>query len=86
VNTANNPKSNDWDVEAIVDQVWSSLDGKVSRSTIYTTVVRLLQKYDDAVIRLYVPLLVHRDATDLLRSVVGEEIEAKFAVPDPGII
>jgi hypothetical protein len=50
------------------------------------TVVRLLEKYDDAVIRIYVPLLVRREATELLRSGAGEEIEAKFPVTDPGII
>ncbi|MGB3715859.1 MAG: CYTH domain-containing protein [Candidatus Promineifilaceae bacterium] len=85
MHTAIDPKSPDWDVEAIVEQVWSNLDGRLPRSTIGTTVVRLLQKYDDAVIRIYVPLLVHREATELLRTAVSEELEAKFAVPDPGV-
>jgi len=69
------PKNNDWDVEAIVDQVWSNLDGRVVRSAIYITVVRLLEKYDDAVVKLYVPLLICREATELLSSSVLQEKE-----------
>ena len=72
---AQDPKNNDWDVEAIVDQVWSNLDGRVVRSAIYITVVRLLEKYDDAVVKLYVPLLICREATELLSSSVLQEKE-----------
>jgi hypothetical protein len=72
---AHDPKNNDWDVEGIVDQVWSNLDGRVDRSAIYITVVRLLEKYDDAVIKLYVPLLVCREATELQRRAVIQEIQ-----------
>ena len=72
---AQDPKNNDWDVEAIVDQVWSNLDGRVVRSAIYITVVRLLEKYDDAVVKLYVPLLVCREATKLLHSSFLQEKE-----------
>lgn len=75
MNTASDPKSNEWDVEEIVDQVWSSLDGRVPRSTVCTTVIQLLKRFDDSVIRLYVPLLVQREATKILRSVMGEEME-----------
>jgi hypothetical protein len=65
----------DWDVESIVDQVWTDLDGQMSRSIICTTVVRLLKKYDDATIRLYVPVVVRRKATEILRNAVGQETE-----------
>ncbi len=75
LNTANTIKSNVWDVEAIIDQVWTNLDGRIPRTTVYTTVVRLLEKYDNAVIRLYVPLLVHREAVELLRSDFVREFE-----------
>ena len=75
MNTDNTPESNNWDVEAIVDHVWSKLDGKVPRSAVYTTVIRLLEKYDDAVIKLFVPLLVQREATKILRSAALQEIE-----------
>jgi hypothetical protein len=75
LNTTSTPKSNERDVEAIVDQVWSDLDGRIPRSAICTIVVRLLEKYDDAIIKLYVPLLVRREATVLLRKAVFQETE-----------
>jgi hypothetical protein len=71
----NTPENNNWDVEAIVADVWSDLDGRIPRSAIYTTVIRLLEKYDDALIKFYVPLLVRREATLMLRSAVFQEIE-----------
>jgi hypothetical protein len=63
----------DWDVESIIGQVWTDLDGQKSRSIVSTTVVRILRKYNDATIRLYVPIIARREATELLRSTAEEE-------------
>ena len=60
-------ESNDRDTEDLVEQVWNDLAKSIPRPTVYQTVTRLLAKYDDATIRLYVPLLVRREARELLR-------------------
>jgi inorganic triphosphatase YgiF len=73
------------DIETLSEQVWDDLAGRISRSTIRRTIPRLLAKYDDAVIRRYVPLLVRREARELLGTAVIKETEAKFAVTDPRV-
>lgn len=71
---ANNPESSYWDVDAIVDQVGSSLDSRIPQSTVFTTVLSILEKYNDAAIRIYVPILVHREAVELLRKASSGEM------------
>ena len=60
-------ESSDWNTEDLVEQVWNDLAKSTPRPTIHQTVTRLLAKYDDAAIRRYVPLLVRREARELLR-------------------
>ena len=57
-----------WDIEPVVEQVWKDLGGTVLRSAIRQTVAELFSQYDDATVRLYVPILVRREATELLRE------------------
>ena len=76
-------ESSDWELESLVEQVWDDLTGKVPRSTISQTLAGLLAKYDDATIRRYVPLLVRKEAGELLRAAAVIETEVKFAVSDP---
>jgi hypothetical protein len=75
LNKGNTLENNNWDVEAIVADVCFALDREIPRSAVYTTVIRLLEKYDDALIKIYVPLLVRREATLMLRRAVFQEIE-----------
>ena len=44
---------------------------------------RLLAKYRDGAIQIFVPVLVRREARELLRTANLTEIEAKFKVTDP---
>lgn len=71
------------DLEALVDQVWHDLVETVPRPIVLETVAGLVAKYDDATIRTYVPMLVRREASNLLRTANLTEVEAKFKVTDP---
>ena len=57
----------DWEIEPMVEQLWSELDGAVPRSTIRQTVTMLFHKYDDATVMLYVPIFVRRQAQETLQ-------------------
>lgn len=72
----------DWDVDDIVELVATDLCESVPRSTVHRTITAMLAKYYDARVKIYVPILVRRKATELLRR-TPMEIEAKFKVPDP---
>ena len=71
------------DSETVVDQVWLDLGETVPRPIVAQTVNNLVAKYDDATIRRFVPMLVRREARNLLRAANLVEIEAKFKVADP---
>ena len=66
------------DAESLIDQVWQDMDQTVPRPIVAQTVERLLAKYRDGAIQTYVPVLVRREARDLLRSVNLTEIETEF--------
>ena len=60
-------ESSDWNTEDLVEQAWNDLAKSIPRPNVHQTVTRLLAKYDDATIRRYVPLLVRREARELLK-------------------
>ena len=64
---ASSEEGSDWNTEDLVEQVWNDLAKSIPRPTVQQTVTRLLAKYDDATIRRYVPLVVRREARELLR-------------------
>lgn len=72
------------DVDKIVSQVLADLDGSVSEAFVYQTVATLFADYVNAPVKLFVPILVRREALDLLRR-APMEIEAKFVIPDPAV-
>ena len=57
------------DAQSLIDQVWQDMDRTVPRPIVAQTVERLLAKYRDGAIQTFVPVLVRREARDLLRSV-----------------
>ena len=77
-------KPSDWDVDVIIEQVSAGLGKSVPEAIVSQTVTTLLAEFDDVPIKIFVPLLVRREAIDLLRR-APMEIEAKFTVPDPGV-
>ena len=77
------PKSAPIDCESITDQVWQDMGKTVPRTIVAQTVDRLLVKYRGGAIQTFVPVLVRREARELLRTANLTEIEAKFKVTDP---
>ncbi len=55
------------DSDELIDQVWRDLSSATSRAIVAQTVNKLLVKYDDATISRFVPVLVRREAFELLR-------------------
>lgn len=75
-----------FDLDSVIDRVWQDLSETVPRPLVEKTVTRLAAKYDDGAIRKYVPLLVRREAIELLSTADFTEIEAKFKLADPQLI
>jgi hypothetical protein len=59
-------ESFEWNIEDFTEQVWNDLAESIPRPTVHQTVSLLLAEYDDATIRRYIPLLVRREARELL--------------------
>lgn len=49
------------DPEAIIEQIWSDLGGRASRSDIRRVVIEVAPKYADARILTYVPIFLGRE-------------------------
>ena len=61
-----NSDRSDWDVDEIVRQVSTDLNGSVPQASIQQTVTRLLASFADAPVKTFVPIFVRREALDLL--------------------
>ena len=70
------PKSAAIDCESITDQVWHDMAESVPRPVVAQTVAGLLAKYQGGAIQTFVPVLVRREARELLNSVKLTEAEA----------
>jgi hypothetical protein len=57
----------EWDVDRIVDDVIAVLGASVSRETVHKTVVELLANYEDAPVKIFVPILVRQSALEYFR-------------------
>ena len=58
----------DWDVESLVDQIWTDLGGAVSRLAIRRKVAEVSPAFQDARITAYVPIFVRRRTVEQLRA------------------
>jgi hypothetical protein len=54
------------DQEAIVEQIWNDLRGQASRSDIRRVLIEVAPKYEDALIKTYVPIFLCRDVRERL--------------------
>lgn len=61
-----------WDVEALVDQIWNDLDGMVSQLAIRQVLAEIIPKYESAHVQTYVPIFVRKEAVERLRSGLAE--------------
>ena len=71
-------KSTPIDCESITDQVWHDMAESVQRPIVAQTVAGLLVKYQGGAVQTFVPVLVRREARELLNSVKLTEAEADF--------
>ena len=62
----------DREVEGMIEKVWQHLQGRVNRSDILQVILKILPKYENARVTIYVPILVHREAVDVLRTRLDE--------------
>ena len=58
----------DWDVESLVEQIWTDLGGQVSRLAIRHQVADVVPAFQDARITTYVPIFVRRRTVEQLRA------------------
>ena len=53
---------------SITEQIWSELNGSVLRSKIQEVQTEVIPRYEEAQIHTFVPIFIHRDAVNRLRS------------------
>ncbi|MFN2187292.1 MAG: three-helix bundle dimerization domain-containing protein [Candidatus Promineifilaceae bacterium] len=58
----------DWNVDAIIEQILSDLNGYFTSTTIQEVLEEVIPKYEGARIQTYVPIFIRRDAVKQLRS------------------
>jgi hypothetical protein len=56
------------DIDVLVERVWLDLGGKVPRSAIEPIVSQLLSNYENAKVKQYLPVIVQRQAKQLLQK------------------
>ena len=71
----------DWDVQALIEGIWSHLGGTVTRSTIRQVLVEVIPRYESARVQTYVPIFVHKETVKRLR--VGLAEVAPDNTPEP---
>lgn len=61
-------KRSELDIDVLVELVWLDLEGSVPRSDVEATVSQLICRYENAKVKQYLPILVQRQAKQLLRK------------------
>jgi biotin-(acetyl-CoA carboxylase) ligase len=69
----------EWEIEAMLEEVWHQLRGRVRRTDILQVLLEILPRYADARVTLYLPILVHREAVEVLQARLDE------ATPDRAV-
>ena len=57
-----------WDAERFIEQIWLGLEGATSRSHIKSVLMEAAPAYENARIKIYVPILLRRDVLLRLRN------------------
>ena len=63
----------EWEIEDMIERVWHQLHGRVNRTNILQVLLEILPNYEDARVKLYVPILVHRKTVDVLCARLDDE-------------
>ncbi len=54
------------DVGQITDAIWDEMHGQIDKCVIRQTLEEMLPKYQNARVRLFVPILIHREVVEIL--------------------
>ncbi len=73
-----NGRSDD-EIETMTDELCREMKGTISRTTVERTLTTLFAGYEDAPVQLFVPIIVRRQAQDLLRRLAAEDSAANIA-------
>lgn len=65
----------EWDLQLVVEQIWSDLGGAVSRTAIRQEVAEVIPIFADVRITTYVPIFVRRRTVARLRTGSSEFTE-----------
>ena len=69
------------DVEIIIEQIFSDLGGVTSRADIRKALIEVAPKYDNARIKIYVPIFLRRDAIRRLQGGLTHSQRAEAPKP-----
>ena len=58
--------------DSIIEKVWQDLDGQMSREQIGRTVAEITLGYQDVTVKAFVPIFIHREAVERLKSQLNE--------------
>ena len=59
--------------DSIIDKVWQDLDRQLSREQIGRTVTEISLEYQDATVKAFVPIFIHREAVERLKRQLTED-------------
>jgi hypothetical protein len=75
----------DWDVETLLERIWSHLGGTVSRSTVRQVLAEVIPNYESARVQTYVPIFVHKETVKRLRVGLAEVAPDNTPEPAEGV-
>lgn len=58
--------------DSIIENVWQDLDGQVSREQVGHVVAEISLEFQDAAVKAFVPIFVHRRAVEQLKKQLNE--------------
>jgi hypothetical protein len=59
---------NEWNPNDLVEETWRELKGEVPRSRICEVVTELVDTYEDATVKAFIPILIRRKTIELLKA------------------
>ena len=61
----------DHDIKYLTEKLFLEMNGTVSRTAVEQTLIDLFASYEEAPVQLFVPIIVRRQAKDLLRKLAA---------------
>ena len=58
----------DWDIDGMTEELFRELNGSVPKATVERALCSLFAIYENAPVKSFVPVIVRRQAKDLLRE------------------